>query len=157
MKRAFARGRSFALAAALTTLATLAYGDTAMTPSSAPQALVETMTAAFQRGDIDAVMQAYEDGAQVLFDPATPVEGNAALRAAFTDMASLNPVFTYSGHEVIEAGDIALHIAPWTMAATLPDDTAVEQRGLSLAVLRRQADGTWKMVIDNPHGARLLP
>jgi len=32
----------------------------------------------------------------------------------------------------------------------------IGQSGLSIAVLRRQADGSWKMVIDNPHGSHLM-
>jgi len=43
-------------------------------------------------------------------------------------------------------------IAPWSMAGTTSDGQEIQQSGLSVAVLRRQADGGWKMVIDNPHG-----
>ncbi len=63
---------------------------------------------------------------------------------------------SFAGHEVIVNGDTALHIAPWSMSGTGPNGAAVEQSGLSVAVLRRQADGGWKMVIDNPHGQMLL-
>ncbi|MES0883117.1 helix-turn-helix domain-containing protein [Roseibium sp. SCP14] len=37
-----------------------------------------------------------------------------------------------------------------------PEGNSIKGEGLSIAVLRRQADGSWKMVIDNPHGSRLL-
>ena len=66
-------------------------------------------------------------------------------------------VFDYpSGHEVIVNGDIAIHIAPWSMTGRTPDGQDLAQSGLSVAVMRRQADGSWRMVIDNPHGGRLL-
>jgi ketosteroid isomerase-like protein len=43
------------------------------------------------------------------------------------------------------------------MTATDPiTGNPIEQAGLSLAVFRRQADGKWLMVIDNPHGSVLL-
>ena len=42
------------------------------------------------------------------------------------------------------------------MRATAPDGTKIQERGLSVAVLRRQPDGQWLMVIDNPHGQHLL-
>jgi ketosteroid isomerase-like protein len=42
------------------------------------------------------------------------------------------------------------------MTGKSPDGQEIKQSGLSVAVLRRQADGGWKMVIDNPHGGRLL-
>lgn len=74
----------------------------------------------------------------------------------FAGMAAANPEFVYAGHDVIVSGDIAMHIAPWEMTATTPDGQEIAQSGLSVAVLRKQADGGWKMVIDNPHGGQLL-
>lgn len=121
------------------------------------QATIEKMTAAFQQGQIEAVMSAYEPGAAVAFEPGQPITDPALLRQMFGGMAAAKPVFTYSGHEVIVSGDTAVHIAPWQMTAHTPDGQEIRQSGLSIAVLRRQSDGSWKMVIDNPHGARLLP
>lgn len=121
------------------------------------QAAVAQMTSAFEKNNIDAVMNAYEPGAAVVFDPGQPVTNEQQLRQMFSGMAAAKPVFTYSGHEVVVSGDTAVHIAPWQMVAHTPDGQEIRQSGLSVAVLRRQADGSWKMVIDNPHGARLLP
>jgi len=121
------------------------------------QAAVEKMTVAFQDNEIETVMSAYEHGAAVVFEPGQPVTDEQQLRQMFSAMAAAKPVFTYSGHEVVVSGDIAVHIAPWRMTAHTPDGQEIVQSGLSIAALRRQADGSWKMVIDNPHGARLLP
>ena len=120
-------------------------------------ALIEKMTASFEKGDIDTVMQTYENSQSIAFEPGQPVSDAAQSRELFHQFRSLSPNFTYSGHEVIVEGDLAVHIAPWTMTGTDPDGKAITGEGLSVAVLRRQADGSWKMVIDNPHGSRLLP
>lgn len=120
-------------------------------------ALVKTMTQAFQNKDIASVMVAYEDVATVVFEPNTPISDPTQIKQAFSGMAGLSPQFTYpKGHEVIVNDDIALHISPWSMTATMPGGQEVSQSGLSVAVMRKQGDGSWKMVIDNPHGSRLL-
>ena len=118
--------------------------------------VIEDMTAAFERGEISGVMAAYQDDAVIAFEPGKPASGDAALRAGFAMFFSMRPRFTYRGHEVLIAGDTALHIAPWTMNATSPDGRAITQSGLSVAVLRRAPGGAWQMVIDNPYGGRLL-
>lgn len=118
---------------------------------------IQTMTSAFQNGDIDAVMRTYEDGATVVFEPGAPVEDRQQLSQMFAMMSNLNPEFDYAGHEVIVNGDIAVHIAPWSMTGTTAEGQAIAQSGLSVAVLRQQSDGSWRMVIDNPHGQRLMP
>lgn len=79
------------------------------------------------------------------------------LREALNGFIAMKPKFHMSEHEVIESGDIALHVSPWTMDAVDPaTGSPVKQGGLSLAVFRRQRDGNWLMVIDNPYGAALL-
>lgn len=117
---------------------------------------IETMTSAFEAGNMDRVMQSYEPKAAIAFEPGQPISDAAMARAAFEGFAQVNPEFTYSGHEVIRTGDIALHIAPWSMVGQTPDGQEIQQSGLSVAVLRQQDDGSWRMVIDNPHGAHLM-
>jgi|GEM_PF-718763 len=119
-------------------------------------AAVQKMTAAFMDKDIDTVMASYEHPATVVFEPGTPVSDHATISEMFKGMSGVNPVFCYSGHEVIVNGDIGIHIAPWSMQGVMPDGTTIAQSGLSVAVLRRQPNGTWLMVIDHPHAQTLL-
>lgn len=117
---------------------------------------VKQMTHAFHKKDLKAVMNSYEDQALVVFEPESPITDKALLEQMFQGAFSLNPKFTYSGHEVFVNGDIAVHIAPWTMKGKAPDGSKVEQSGLSIAVLRKQKDGKWLMVFDDPHGQFLM-
>lgn len=150
---------ALAAAAALMTLTSpiFAEGNNDMTPVQKDVlALIQSMTHSFEKGDIDAVMQTYEPNQSIAFEPGQPVSDSALSRKLFQEFQSLSPKFSYSGHEVIVEGDIAVHVAPWKMTGTAPDGKPVTGEGLSIAVLRRQPDGSWKMVIDNPHGSRLL-
>lgn len=117
---------------------------------------VESMTAAFHDGDIEGVMSSYEPKAMVLFEPGAAITDPAVLREMFQGAFTVNPRFEYSGHEVYVMGDIAVHFAPWSMTGQAPDGTAVKDSGLSVAVMRRQEDGRWLIVFDNPHGQRLM-
>ena len=127
-----------------------------MTNAEKINSVVKSMAAAMERGDIAAVMAAYEPGAHLVIQPGMTVAGSG-LREALAGFISMKPKFNMPKHEVIESGDIALHISPWIMEAVDPaTGSQVEQSGLSLAVFRRQPDGSWLMVIDNPYGAALL-
>ncbi|MEM9649651.1 MAG: DUF4440 domain-containing protein [Bacteroidota bacterium] len=118
---------------------------------------IESMTKSFNNKDIDGVMSSYEDGALVIFEPETPVRDPKILEEMFLGAFSINPQFAYpNGHEVFVNGDAATHIAPWVMTGKAPDGTAVRQTGLSVANLRRQKDGRWLLIFDNPHGSYLL-
>lgn len=119
--------------------------------------VITEMTKAFENKDFDKVLEAYEENAIVIFQPQTPVIGKENLKQGFIQFAAVNPKFSYNkGHEVFISGNIATHISPWHMTGTLPDGTKIEQNGLSVAILRKQADGSWLMIQDNPHGSFLL-
>lgn len=129
------------------------------TPSSTHQQViqaVEAMTAAFHDGNLAGILASYAPGATVAFAPGQSVSGEAALSEGFRGFFQISPRFSYSGHDVLVAGDLALHIAPWSMRGTAPDGSAVEQRGLSVAVLRKAASGQWQLVLDNPFGDQLI-
>jgi len=117
---------------------------------------IQTMTTAFHNSDIAGVLASYEKNAAVMFEPAKQVSDPVEFKKFFEELFQLNPKFEYSGHEVYIANDLALHIAPWTMKGNAPDGGVIEQSGLSVAVLRKQTDGNWLMVLDNPHGQRLI-
>lgn len=114
------------------------------------------MTEAFHKKDINGVLASYEPGAVIAFAPGKPVSGVNAIREGFNGFFLLNPAFTYSDHEVFVSGDLAIHFAPWSMTGKMPDGDQVHKNGLSVAVLRKQADGKWLMVFDNPFGQHLF-
>lgn len=116
---------------------------------------VETMTAAFHAKDIEGVMRAYEDHATVAFQPGSITSDPEGIRAGFCSFFALDPKFEYAGHDVIVQGDVAIHFAPWKMRGNAPDGSPVEMEGFSIAVLRRDDSGTWRLVIDNPFGQTL--
>lgn len=55
--------------------------------------------------------------------------------------------------KVLRAGDTALVANRWTLTGTAPDGSPVEMAATSADVLRRRADGSWGIVIDDPSGA----
>jgi uncharacterized protein (TIGR02246 family) len=112
---------------------------------------IETMTTAFAAGDMKGILSAYEPGATVVGQPGQPVSGDEALRAMFAEFISRGVDFTYGAHEVVVSGEIALHLMKWT--APTPDGA---MSALSVAVLRKQSDGGWKMVIDHPFGDSVM-
>lgn len=127
-----------------------------MTESEKIINVVESMSRAMGEGNLEKVLLAYEKNACLVASPELHVTGEE-FKMAMNGYVQISPKFTMLEHEVVQAGDIALHIAPWSMEAKDPSSgDKILQEGLSVAVFRRNQDGNWLMVIDNPFGDHLL-
>lgn len=99
---------------------------------------------------LDPLVALYEPAAVFVPRPGVVHTGQAAIGNALDEMLGLSPVMETQVREVHQADDIALVIVDWSLRGTLPDGSAVTQSGTSADVLRRQADGTWRVLIDHP-------
>jgi uncharacterized protein (TIGR02246 family) len=98
----------------------------------------------------------YETGA--VFEPQIGVvlRGRNEIEPALTELAAMRPRIEYTGTpDVVIVDDIAIVSNSWTMTAQLPDGTQHRKGGISADVLRRQPDGSWLVLIDQPRGATL--
>jgi uncharacterized protein (TIGR02246 family) len=120
------------------------------------QSAIDTNNAAVAAGDMNAILASFEPNAVMAAQPGMTVAGTEALRGAFEQFLAIHPSITVTSQETIQAGDIALHSYTWKMSGKAPDGSPVKQSGFSTVVLRKQADGRWLMVIDNPFADRLL-
>jgi uncharacterized protein (TIGR02246 family) len=99
---------------------------------------------------LERLVSLYESKAVFTPEPGVVHRGRAAIQAALAGMLELRPSMTTRVVEVHEADDIALVIVDWELRGTAPDGSAVAQKGRSADVLRRQADATWRVLIDHP-------
>jgi uncharacterized protein (TIGR02246 family) len=109
---------------------------------------------AAHKSDVEAAVALYEPNASFVQDSGEVVTGHAAIREAMKSFLALKPHFTLKVNSV-QSGDgtLALTRATWSMTGTDPEGKPVTMGGRSAEVVRRQSDGTWKFVIDNPHGS----
>jgi uncharacterized protein (TIGR02246 family) len=107
---------------------------------------------ALNAGDVDALLALYEPTATFTVEPGTIVSGTAAIREALVGFLALKPSISLKPKVIGNAGDVALVSSTWVLEGTGPDGKPVELTGTSAEVVRRQADGTWKFVVDSPWG-----
>ena len=123
---------------------------------NSPEMAVREFFKTFNQGDIEAILAFYEPKAAFVAQPGQVAEGTAALRATVNGFLSMKPTLSMGRYQAILAGDIALSIAKWTLKGTGPDGKPIQMEGTTTDVLRRQADGRWLFVIDNPWGQGIL-
>ena len=75
-----------------------------------------------------------------------------AIREGLSKLLALKPQFELKIQNALKCDDIAILYSRWTMTGTDPDGNGVSMTGLTSDVVRRQPDGSWLFVIDNPIG-----
>jgi uncharacterized protein (TIGR02246 family) len=114
-------------------------------PANTPEEVHVLFLDAFNRADIDALIALYEPGATLVTGSGRAVGGDA-IRAAYEHILAGGPRMELETRAVIESAEgLAVLHARWTY---FRGKDAV--RGLSTEVVRRQPDGSWLFVIDEP-------
>jgi uncharacterized protein (TIGR02246 family) len=123
------------------------------TPAMSPREVIERVSKHLNDGDVDAALALYEPDAVFVPEPGAIVHGLDAIREALERFAALQPVFTGEIRKVLEADGTALVLNRWALRGRQPDGAPIEMAGMSADVVRRQADGRWRVLIDDPWGA----
>ncbi|KMO66971.1 YybH family protein [Mycolicibacterium chlorophenolicum] len=121
-------------------------------PAAPSKNLNHRWTDAFNAGDLRLLMTMYEPDAVVVPNPgAEPVQGHDAIEAVIRKFLAMGGQLRTTPRPWIIRGDIALSSMDYVMDGGHDEDgNPVDLRGITTEVARRQADGTWKYVIDQP-------
>jgi uncharacterized protein (TIGR02246 family) len=119
-----------------------------------PEEVLNSVTEGINAGDLDSLMTLYEADACFATQPGQLAKSLETIRQSlrgFTDIK--NGKLDLKVKRVLQASDLALVISEWSFTGTGPDGNPVNIAAKkSTEVLRQQADGTWRFVIDNPWG-----
>ena len=115
-----------------------------------PQELISRFGERVTARALDALVALYEPTAVFVPKPGVVLTGRTAIANSLAELLALSPVMETMVQEVHQADDIALVIVDWNLRGTAPDGSTVTQSGRSADVLRRQSDGSWRVLIDHP-------
>jgi len=108
-----------------------------------------TLAAAFNSGNVATVLQMYDTTGIIVPEPGKPVSGNDKFEESIKAILSIKGKMEIKTVYCLQAGDIALGRSEWSI--TDGDEVKISAKGIE--VMKRQADGGWKIVIDQAFGA----
>ena len=126
-------------------------GGTRMS-AQAPEEVHRLFNERFNAGDLDGLMELYEEDAALAPQPGQVVVGKQAARGALEAFLAMRGTLELKPRQVIATGDLALLISDWTLSATGEDGKPTTIGSTTSDVLRKQPDGSWLIVIDSPFG-----
>jgi len=121
-------------------------------PARNPEELHALIAAALGEADADAFAALHEPAATIVVPPqGRRVTGRDAIRVAIAPVLALRPVMRIEVVDKIQTDGLALTYGHWTLTGS-GDGELIEMSGRGTMVSRRQSDGSWRIVLDNPLG-----
>jgi ketosteroid isomerase-like protein len=120
--------------------------------TATPQQVLASIVAGINSGDLESLMPLYESEAAFATEPGSLAHGAPGVSEALTGFISMNGELDLEVTRVLEVDDLAVVVGVWSFNGTRPDGEPVRLAARNADVLRRQSDGTWRFVIDNPWG-----
>jgi uncharacterized protein (TIGR02246 family) len=117
-----------------------------------PKQVLESVVDGINTRNLDALMRLYEPHAVFAAQPGSLAHGLSGVRASLAAFIAMNGTLALEVTRVLEADDLALVVGAWSFTGSAPDGEPVTLTGHNADVLRRQPDGSWRFVIDNPWG-----
>jgi uncharacterized protein (TIGR02246 family) len=119
-------------------------------PAATPEEIHALIAAAFGAGDLEAFLDLHEDGAVSVVPPdGQRVTGHDEIRAALAPIFALRPQARIEVLDKLQTDGLALTQARVHVLAT-DGGERLEISGRGTIVSRRQPDGSWRIVLDNP-------
>ena len=120
-------------------------------PARKPEDLDIMIGQFINAGDVESALTLYEPDAAFVVEPGKVVTGKDAIREVLSGVLAMKPTISIEV-KAVESGDLALLYGSWSLSGTNPDGSAVNDTGKSREVARRQPNGDWLFVIDDPNG-----
>lgn len=120
-----------------------------------PEDCNRLLLAALESGDIEASVALYEPSAVLFKKNGETMTGHAAIRASNAALIAIKPSFTIEFIKTTLSGDgtIATTRMKAQLQGTREDGRVIQDSIHTLEVLRKQTDGTWRYIIDDPYGS----
>lgn len=127
-------------------------GPVARTPNEALTLLGERIKAK----DINGILALHERGAAIVTDfDGTVITGRENIKAFYLEWFKSNPILTVHPKQTVIAGEwynkLATVMGHYTLTQDGPNGERVTFEGQFCDTIRRQADGRWLYVHDNPY------
>lgn len=128
--------------------------DRAATRRDTPEQVLAAIADGINTRNLDALLPLYEHEAAFAVRPGALNHGLRGIAEALAGFIAMNGTLDLKVTRVLEASNLALVTTTWSFIGSGPDGEPVTLAAESADVLRRQGDGSWRFVIDNPWGTR---
>jgi ketosteroid isomerase-like protein len=123
---------------------------------STPAGTVSYFRHSIKTGDIAGAMRCFDSKGVYINRAGEEIRGVQQIELAMRQLCAWRPDITGGKAHVTILDDLAIWLDTWEMKGTLPDGAPITMHGHTTCLLKRNTEGIWLWLVDNPFGAAVL-
>lgn len=115
-----------------------------------PKDLLSLLGKYIDARDLDGIISIHEPNAALVEFGGGLSRGAEELRKSYTNFFKMQPKLKVNALQIVEAGGVAIIIGDYTLGYVDADGEEISSSGKFGDMVRRQPDGSWLYLLDNP-------
>lgn len=129
---------------------------TAQFDRTIPTEAVKYFRNCIANGDLQGALSCFDKEATYIERDGQEIKGLVNIEKSMEHLCTWRPEIKGSSHKVTIVGDHAIWVDKWSLKATLPDGDPVEMNGATSCMMKKNNNGIWLWLVDNPFAADFL-
>jgi uncharacterized protein (TIGR02246 family) len=121
-----------------------------------PAGAVNYFRSCIVNGDLQGALSCFDKDATYIERGGQEITGLENIGKAMEHLCTWKPEITGSTYKATIVGDLAIWVDKWSMKATMPDGSPVEMKGATSCLMKKNAEGMWLWLVDNPFAAEVF-
>ena len=107
-----------------------------------------------REGNLKNAMSCFDQEAVYMDKDGNAISGLDNIEKVMANLCKMKPDIKIYKHKNIPVGnDLMYRLDKWTLTATDPQGNPIKMQGASANIMRKNADGVWLWLVDNPFAA----
>lgn len=107
-------------------------------------------------GDLQGALSCFDKEATYIERDGQEIKGLDNIEKSMEHLCTWRPEIKGNNHKVTIVGDHAIWVDKWSLKATMPDGNPVEMTGATSCMMKKNSNGIWLWLVDNPFAADFL-
>ena len=107
-----------------------------------------------RNGDLKNAMTCFDPEAIYIGKEGNTISGFTSIEKVVANLCNMKPdLKIYKHKNTLVGNDLIYRLDKWTLTATDPQGNPIKMQGASAHIMRKNADGVWLWLVDNPFAA----
>lgn len=106
--------------------------------------------------DVKGAMSCFDSQGIYIDSDGKEIRGRTQIEKAISTLCALELEIKGSEPHLTTIGDLSLWLDEWEMIGKTPDGHLIKNHGHTTCLMKRNEEGVWLWLVDNPFGAAVL-